>query len=506
MAQISDIQGNNDLLLLIFLFPLLYFIFKLVVKSWFSSSYSPRIPPGPIPWPIIGNIFDLAGGKMLHITLCNLAQKYGPLVSLKLGTQYLVIGSSPSAAMEILKIHDKILSAHRVPSAAPATQAELNQASIFWTESCNDRWKFIRTVLRNEMLSGKVLESHANLREKKIMEMVVHLRANEGQEVKVKEVVYATVFNMMSNILLSRDLLGFQDDELADGGLVKGLLKRLTEIVSAPNVSDFYPVLSILDLQGLRKKSKELAHRVQAIWDPIIEEKRKGVADSLRSQDFVDSLISNGYTNGQINQLLMELFNAGTDTSTTTIEWTMAELMRNPKSLMKVREEIGKEISEDFPKESYLMQLPYLQACVKETLRLHPPVPFLLPHRAIESCQVLSYTIPKNAQIITNVWAIGRDPSFWDEPLKFEPERFVNSAMEFKGNEFEFLPFGSGRRMCPGLPLAARIVPLFIASLIHFFNWSLPHGNNPEKLDMNEKLDATLQMNQPLVLIPTARK
>lgn len=210
-----------------------------------------------------------------------------------------------------------------------------------------------------------------------------------------------------------------------------------------------------------------------------------------------------------------ELFTAGADTSTSTIEWAMAELIKNPESMEKVVEELDKEgivLNQDSVKESNLVKLPYLQACVKETLRLHPPAPLLLPHRASETCQVMNHRIPKDAQVLVNVWAIGRDPSVWDEPLKFKPERFLNSsAMDFKGNDFELLPFGAGRRICPGLSMAARHVPLVLASLIHCFDWSLPqdkddHHHQQQQLDMNEKFGVTLQKEKPLLLIPKSRR
>ncbi|KAH7862461.1 hypothetical protein Vadar_005109 [Vaccinium darrowii] len=201
-----------------------------------------------------------------------------------------------------------------------------------------------------------------------------------------------------------------------------------------------------------------------------------------------------------------ELFTAGTDTSTSTVEWAMAELLKNAKSMTKVRQELVTEIKQSFPKNSHLPQLPYLQACVKETLRLHPPAPFLLPHRAFASCEVMNYTIPKDAQVIVNVWAIGKDPMIWEDPLQFKPERFLNSTLDYKGNDYEFLPFGAGRRICPGLPMAAKHVPLVLASLIHFFDWSLPDEIDPTELDMSEKFGVTLEMEQPLLLIPKVRK
>ncbi|XP_055822243.1 probable (S)-N-methylcoclaurine 3'-hydroxylase isozyme 2 [Solanum dulcamara] len=200
-----------------------------------------------------------------------------------------------------------------------------------------------------------------------------------------------------------------------------------------------------------------------------------------------------------------ELLAAGSVTSTSTIECAMAELIKNVESMKKVQEELKIELSEnDYLKESQLLQMSYVQACVKETLKL--PALLLLPHHAIETCQVMSHTIPKDAQVLVNVWAITRDPLIWEDPEMFRPQRFLSSYMDFKGNDFEFLPFSAGRRKCPGMPMAAIKIPLVLGSLVHFFDWELSHGKCPIELDMTEKFGVTLQKKEPLLLIPKARK
>lgn len=183
----------------------------------------------------------------------------------------------------------------------------------------------------------------------------------------------------------------------------------------------------------------------------------------------------------------------------------MVELTRSPRCMKIVQEELAREISQGMVTESDLPKLPYLQACFKETLRLHPPAPLLIPRRALESCQVMNYTIPKDSKVQVNVWAIGRDPEYWKDPLVFKPERFLDLSLEFKGNDFEYLPFGSGRRMCPGMPMASKQVPLVLASLLHFFDWSLPYEQNPENLSMRAKYGLTLVKEEPLILIPKVK-
>ena len=180
--------------------------------------------------------------------------------------------------------------------------------------------------------------------------------------------------------------------------------------------------------------------------------------------------------------LLQDIFGAGSDTTATTIEWAMTELIRHPEKMKRAQAELDEVVgSERMVEESDAERLPYLRAVVKEVFRLHPAVPFLIPHRADERCEIAGFVIPKHSQIIVNVWAIGRDPSIWKEPLKFMPERFLDKekgSVDYKGQNLELIPFGAGRRMCVGLPLASRMVHLLLASLLHPFEWTLPprHG------------------------------
>lgn len=184
----------------------------------------------------------------------------------------------------------------------------------------------------------------------------------------------------------------------------------------------------------------------------------------------------------------------------------MAELLRHPDKLAKLRQELGEVVGKNTPvQESHLPSLPYLHACMKETLRLHPPVTFLLPHRATETCQIMGYTVPKGCQLMVNTYAIGRDPKTWHDPLEFCPERFIGSEVDYQGNDFEYIPFGAGRRICPGMTLATRVVRLIMASLVHTFEWRLPAGMQLEDLDMHDKFGLALLKDVPLVVVPQAR-
>ncbi|CAN0891674.1 (S)-N-methylcoclaurine 3'-hydroxylase isozyme 1 (Fragment) [Linum grandiflorum] len=200
---------------------------------------------------------------------------------------------------------------------------------------------------------------------------------------------------------------------------------------------------------------------------------------------------------------MQELLAAVSDTTSATMEWAMAELLKNPKTIATARRELESKfatMSNHTVKESDLADLPYICSCVKETL---------LPRRAAKDCQVMNYTIPKGSQVFVNVWAIARDPHYWEDPSQFNPERFlkgsINDEVDYKGNHFEYLPFGSGRRICSGMSMAMRKVQLVVATLVHEFDWSLPMGMVAEDLDMDEGYGVTLIKANPLVAIPTPR-
>ena len=207
--------------------------------------------------------------------------------------------------MEILKTHDRVLSGRYVPHAVPAKNSEINRMSLGWAVECNDAWKKLRTVCRAELFSTKVMESQAWVGEKKVMEMVRFVSTKEGEVMKVGEVVFATVLNTLTTVLMSRDFISFEDDN-KDGGM-KGLVRKMVMAMAAPNLDDFYLIFSGLDLQGLNKKTKELIARICSMWESVIRERREGASDDPSKQDFLNILIRSGYSDDQINQLFMVL-------------------------------------------------------------------------------------------------------------------------------------------------------------------------------------------------------
>ncbi|CAN0902701.1 (S)-N-methylcoclaurine 3'-hydroxylase isozyme 1 (Fragment) [Linum grandiflorum] len=465
---------------------------------------SPQLPPGPKPWPIIGNLLHLTK-KNHHVSLQSLSKLYGPLISFRLGSHLLIVASTPAAAAEILKTHDHVLSGRYVPKAIPWETPDLDRKTIMWASSCHENWKSFKTLFKTRLFSSKAMEYQSAVRERKTAEMVDFVWSRVGEEIDIGTVVCAFILSSMFQLMFSIEFVGFEATEE-----LQSLVRKLLELVAAPNVVDVFPILEKLDPQGLRRATLRGSKELSLVWKANVNERREslrrgGRAAAGETEDFLDVFLEIGLDDEQIDWLGQDLLVGGTDTVTATIEWAMAELMRNGGVMKKLREELKTEFSNGKPlKESDIYRLPYLTAIVKETLRLHPPAPLLGLHRALETIKVMDYTIPEGALVTANVWAIARDCSIWgDDAESFKPERFMGSKVDFRGQDFELLPFGSGNRVCPGIPSAARQLPLLLANLVWNFDWCLPDiVNSAAELDMKEKFGLSLHKEQPLVLVP----
>ncbi|PIA38467.1 hypothetical protein AQUCO_02800289v1 [Aquilegia coerulea] len=317
-------------------------------------------------------------------------------------------------------------------------------------------------------------------------------------------------FNAIGNAIFSKDIV---NPQLNNGTEFFTSTAQTLELVTKSNVADYFPWLRWLDPQGMKKKMKQLMRRMIGFSSALVKERILDRKNGKRNEkkDFLDVMLdfqgnqldgeSANLSERNISIGIQELLQAATDTSTSTIEWAMTELLRNPEVMRKVEAELNQVVGLKKVEEGDIRNLPYLQAVVKETLRLHPAVPLLVPRSVREDTEFMGYSIPKNTQIFVNVWAIARDPASWDDPLTFKPERFLSSDVDYKGQHFQFLPFGAGRRMCVGLPFAQNMLHCTIASLIHSFEWSLEDGITPDKINVEERLGLTLRKADPLKVV-----
>ncbi|CAI0409415.1 unnamed protein product [Linum tenue] len=499
---------------------LLCFFFTVTILRFLKRNQTPaaKLPPGPARLPIIGNIHNL--GLNPHKSLADLAKVHGPLMSLKLGQVTTIVASSPAVAKEILLKHDKFLSNRHVPLALQTL--DLHKFSITMLP-VEPRWRNLRRVCNSYIFTPQKLDSNQGLRRDKIVALVESVRRNaccdeeeEKVAVDVGKVAFRATLNALSATILSMDLADEETSEAAKK--FKELASGMTHEAGTPNLGDFFHILARFDLQGIQRRIRGHLEKALNLFEWLIDERlREQKSESyVSANDMLDTLLAihGGGDNREevqmdlqrIKYLFLDLFVAGTDTTATTLEWAMTELLHNPNALSKVKEELDQTIGKDYHlEESDISRLPYLQAVIKETYRLHPPLPLLLPHKAGADVEIGGFTVPKGAQVLVNLWAIGRDSMIWNDPNSFIPERFLGSEVDVRGNHFELITFGAGRRICPGMSLAHRMLHMMLGSLVHWFDWKLPDGVEPEQLDMKEKFGVTLQKAKPLLAIPTLR-
>lgn len=479
-----------------------------------NSYRSAKLPPGPRGWPIVGNLFDL--GSLPHRSLEALRKEYGPVVWLDLGFLKTMVLLSAGAAEEFFKNHDL--------SFVDRFSNESTRSHDYYTVSMafgayNTYWRTLRRICTSELFANKKINDTMSIRQKCVDELLLwiehELEKGAGSKIVVRDFVFPALFNMIGNLTLSRNLMDPQSEFSSEFGTA---LAGFAESVARPNISDLLPWLRRLDLQGIRKTmDRSLAKATEIISTYVKErvmERQQKQELSSEPKDFLDVLLDYRGTGKagpaklsefQVTIFLMEMFLGGTESTNSTIEWAICELLQNPDQMKKINAELALVVGANKKlQESDIDNLPYLHAIVEETLRLHPPVPLLIPRKAVEDTNFMGYSIPKNTLVMVNYWAIGRDEDSWEDALSFKPERFLDSNVNYKGHSYEFIPFGSGRRMCPGLPLAHRMVHLIVGSLLHHFEWE--RCDDGQIIDMRETLGTGARKMEVLQAICSKRK
>lgn len=492
-------------LVIIFTFSMLLLIKFLIPTNKTNQKNHSKLPPGPSPLPIIGNLLKL--GNKPHHSLANLSNIHGPIMTLKLGQVTTIVISSADIAKEVLQTHDTLLSNRTVPDALSVLNHDQYSLSFM---RVSPRWRDLRKICNNQLFSNKTLDSSQALRRRKLQDLLDDIKkCSEIEEaVDIGRVAFMTTINLLSNTFFSADFVHSAEE----AGEYKEIVVSILKEVGAPNLSDFFPMLTVFDLQGIRRRSVVSVKKVLSIFRRFVGERlklREGTG-SIENDDVLDALLNISLDDGkiemdkdEIEHLLLNIFVAGTDTTTYTLEWAMAELMHNPEIMSKVQKELEQVVGKGIPiQETDIAKLPYMQAVIKETFRLHPPVPLLLPRKAETDVEIGDYIIPKDAQVLVNAWVIGRDPNKWDNANVFVPERFLDSEIDVKGHHFELIPFGSGRRICPGLPLAIRMLPMMLGSLVNCFDWKLENGLNIDDLNKEDEYGITLEKSQPVRIVP----
>ncbi|GKA04777.1 probable (S)-N-methylcoclaurine 3'-hydroxylase isozyme 2 [Tanacetum coccineum] len=276
----------------------------MIIKRNFSIKKVP-LPPGPHPLPILGNIFQI-GRVNPHIRLAEMAQVYGPLISLRIGQRILIVGSSSNAASEILKTHDQALSGRDVSILLQKKEPTVHNMNLLSTSECDDRWRYLRNIYKTDLLSGKALESSANMREKKVYDMVKYLASKEGDDIIIKDVAFVTAVNILGSATMSTDLADYEGNGIGAG--IKDAVRRVIMLFTQPQLADLFPILGQWDIQSWYKQVMHIIdHELGGIWVDSLQRKRNESNISSSPKDFFDLLIEKGFTNQQINPL-MEVF------------------------------------------------------------------------------------------------------------------------------------------------------------------------------------------------------
>ncbi|XVF11662.1 hypothetical protein REPUB_Repub08aG0046400 [Reevesia pubescens] len=466
-----------------------------------------NLPPSPPKLPIIGNIHQL--GKLPHRSLRDLSRKYGSLLLLQLGYNPTLVVSSAEMVREIFKNHDIVFSNRPRTTAANILLYGCRDVGF---APYGEYWRQLRKIFVLELLSHRRVHSFQFARDE-----VVEVLINKIRQASVKrEAINLTEMLMgVSHNLVSRCVLGGKSDEKDRHHSKFGeLSRRVMVLFMSFCVGDMFPYLRWLDvLTGYIPNLKAVSGQLDTFFDHIIEEHRalKSHDEVNNKKDFIsiilqlqkDGMLEMELTQQDIKAVILDMFVGAVETTATTMEWAMAELLKNPGIMKKAQEEVRRVVGRKGKlDEDDINQMEYLKCIVKETLRLHPPGPLMTPREISSRIKLRGYDILPKTRVLVNVWAIQRDPKLWDRPESFLPERFDKNHIDFRGQNFEFIPFGVGRRGCPGISFGVAIVEFVIANLLYWFDWKLPGNADCGSLDMTEAFGIAAYKKFPLHLVP----
>ncbi|GAV58785.1 p450 domain-containing protein [Cephalotus follicularis] len=478
---------------------LLLLAFKLLT----SNARYKNTPPSPPSLPIFGHLHLLK--QPLHRTFHKLFLKYGPIISLRFGSRHIIVASSPSIVEECFTKNDVVL-ANR-PMLLIGKHVGYNNTTI-GNAPYGDHWRNLRRIAATELLSTHRLNMLVGIRREEIKRLLRRLSrdsCNEFAKVELKSLFSELTFNIMMRMVAGKRYYG---EDVTDEEEARKFREMMSEIQLYGGVShpgDFLPILNWIDHGGFEKRLVKLGKKVDAFLQGLINERRSKNEDLERKNTMIDHLNSlqesesEYYTDQTIKGIILAMLFAGTETSSVTLEWAMSNLVNHPDILNKARAELDTHVGEErLVDEPDVSKLPYLQNIISETLRLYPAAPLLLPHMSYEDCKIGGYDVPRDTILLVNAWAIHRDPNLWDDPESFKPERFESGQVE----AHKWVPFGLGRRACPGAGLAQRVVGLTLGLLIQSFEWE----RVSEKLvDMTEGKGLTMPKAVPLEAMSKVR-
>ncbi|KAJ8532627.1 hypothetical protein K7X08_012550 [Anisodus acutangulus] len=512
---IISLEGQLFILLLV-----ICLVFGRIFQCFIKKQRQPlhnkiQLPPSPPALPIIGHLHLL--GSVWHQSFQKLALRYGPVMLIRAGASTSYVVSNGAIAKEIFKTNDINFAAR--PEFG-SSEYQIYRDTMFSILDYNKLWIFLKKICMTEILSAQQICKFADVRKEEMMKLLeFFVRCSEqGEACDVGIQLMAMTNNLICRLIMSTRT----STNVNESAEIREIAKGIVLLAGQLGLGEVFGPLKKYDLLGAGKKAKALLLKFDMFMDEIIkkhEDQRR--AGRKYKKDMMDILLEIAddenaeikLTRSCIKGLFLDLFVGGTDTTSVGLQWGLAELLNHPKVLKKLQEEIERVVGlERLVEDSDIPNLPYLQAVVKETLRVHPPLPLVF-RKCREECVVNGYKIPKCSRLVLNIYAINRDPNEWTDADEFIPERYLvnsneNLAIEpdeleaMKGQNFCYVPFGGGRRGCPGAGLAAAVLHRTLGVLIQCFDWKIKGAH---KLNMEQGAGFSSAMVHPLVCYPVMR-
>ncbi|KAK8527656.1 hypothetical protein V6N12_054861 [Hibiscus sabdariffa] len=490
------------LVLLSFLLPLPIFLFILIKHG----NHGSNLPPGPPALPLIGHLHMLMfDNSTPHIFLWKLSQKYGSLMHLRFGCKPTLVVSSAKMAKEVLKTHDLDFCSR--PDQLVTRRLSYNSIDVGFSPY-NDYRREMKKLCVVHLFSR--VQQYRPIQEDEVarlMEKICQLSL-DSKPVNLSEAMMCLTSTIICRVGFGKRYA----EEGAERSRFHGLFKESEVLLTGFCFSNYFPFMAWVDrLTGFHNRLQKTFEEFDVFYQELIDEHLNPNRLKPDEKDIIDVLLqilkdgdfSFDLTIGHIKAILMNVFLAGTDTSAATLIWVMSFLMKNPKCLKRTQDEVRDLIGKKkgFLKEEDIQNLTYLKAVIKQTFRLQPTSSLLVPRESLRKCNVRGYEIPAKCLVFVNAWAIGRDPEVWENPQEFCPERFIGSSIDYKGQHFELIPFGAGRRICPGMRMGVATVELALANLLYKFDWEMPTGMNVKDIDFDVLPGIATHKKNDLILV-----